>query len=212
MINGKIYCITNKINNKKYVGKTMLSIEERWKQHIKDGKKEYVQKRPLYFTFKKYGIENFEISLLEEAPKDILNEKECYWINKLNTYSNGYNATTGGDGTVLYDYNAFIQDYLNGNLVKEIAIKYGCDEHTVTRVLHAVNIDGSINSKNRQKKKVSRYNLENKYIDSFSSYKDAARQLILEGSKGSASTIATNIGRVVNGKRKTCEGYYWKSE
>lgn len=50
--------------------------------------------------------------------------------------------------------------------------------------------------------------MTNEYIDSFDSYKDAARQLIMEGSKGAVSTIATNIGRVINGKRKTCEGYY----
>lgn len=211
MKSGIIYCITNKINGKKYVGKTMLSIEERWKQHLRDGKKEFVQKRPLYSAFKKYGSENFEIQLLEEVPADILNERECYWIATLDTYSNGYNATTGGDGTVLYDYNAFIQDYLNGSLVKEIANKYGCEEHTVTKVLQAVNIDGNINSVKRQKKQVSRYTMTNEYIDSFDSYKDAARQLIMEGSKGAVSTIATNIGRVINGKRKTCEGYYWKN-
>lgn len=211
MKSGIIYCITNKINGKKYIGKTMLSIEERWKQHLRDGKKEFVQKRPLYSAFKKYGSENFEIQLLEEVPANILNERECYWITTLDTYSNGYNATTGGDGTVLYDYNAFIQDYLSGSLVKEIANKYGCEEHTVTKVLHAVNINGNSNNVKRQQKQVSRYTMTNEYIDSFDSYKDAARQLIMEGSKGAVSTIATNIGRVINGKRKTCEGYYWKN-
>ena len=30
MITGKIYCITNNINNKKYIGKTLSSIEERF--------------------------------------------------------------------------------------------------------------------------------------------------------------------------------------
>ena len=207
---GKIYCITNKINNKKYIGKTMLSIEERFKQHVKDSKKEYIQKRPLYSAFKKYGIENFEFSLLEEISANLLNERESYWINKMNTYHNGYNATLGGDGTILYDYNAFIEDYLNGLLVKEIANKYGCDVGTVSKILHAANINSKENSKKRFGKKVMRYTLNNEYIDSFDSYKDAARQLIKEGSKGTVSTIGTNIGRVVNGKRKTCEGYYWK--
>ena len=40
---GYIYLITNKINNKKYVGKTELSIKARWKQHIKDSKKNNVK-------------------------------------------------------------------------------------------------------------------------------------------------------------------------
>ena len=212
MITGRIYCITNQVNNKKYVGKTMNSIKERFNEHLIDSRKEHLQKRPLYAAMKKYGVENFIIELIEKVDFNSLNERESYWIKKLDTYHNGYNATLGGDGVVLYDYNSFIQDYLNGSLVKEIAIKYACDVGTVLKVLHAANIDGSSNRINRNKKSVSRYTLNNQYVDSFSSYKEAARQLISEGSKGSISSIATNIGRVVNGKRKTCENYYWKNE
>ena len=31
-----IYCITNLINNKQYVGKTTKTIQERFKEHLKD--------------------------------------------------------------------------------------------------------------------------------------------------------------------------------
>lgn len=37
------------------------------------------------------GIENFIFEIIEECPKELLNEKEIYWINKLNTLENGYN-------------------------------------------------------------------------------------------------------------------------
>ena len=43
-----IYKITNQINGKVYIGKTLSSIEERWKEHCKDYKREYCEKRPLY--------------------------------------------------------------------------------------------------------------------------------------------------------------------
>ena len=77
---GYIYLITNKINNKKYVGKTTKSIKERWEEHLKDSKKEKCEIRPLYRAIRKYGIENFTIEeiekLLEEEIKQELPTKE----------------------------------------------------------------------------------------------------------------------------------------
>jgi hypothetical protein len=42
---------------------------------------------------RKYGRENFSFQILEECSEDKLAEREIYWINKLNTYKNGYNET-----------------------------------------------------------------------------------------------------------------------
>lgn len=208
---GKIYCISNKINNKLYIGKTTYeTVEKRFKEHCKDSQRTYFEKRPLYAAMNKYGIENFEISLIEEVDLSQLEQQEQYWILYYDSYKNGYNATLGGDGKILYDYNLFVEDFNNGLLVKEIAAKYGCDSNTVTNGLRCCGVDSKVNSINRQKHPVEQYNKNNIFIQSFESQRDAARFLISQGHKGSITTIATNIGRVLKGERKTAEGYIWK--
>jgi transposase len=48
-------------------------------------------------AMRKYGRENFSFQILEECPEEQLAEREIYWIEKLNTYKEGYNETRGGD-------------------------------------------------------------------------------------------------------------------
>ena len=62
-----IYVITNDLNGKQYVGKTSRSIEERFKEHIRDKDYRKNEKRPLYNAMNKYGIEHFSIKVLEEC-------------------------------------------------------------------------------------------------------------------------------------------------
>ncbi len=95
MRQGTIYLITNLINDNKYVGQTVMQLNKRWLAHIQESKT--YSERPLYRAINKYGIENFKIKILEECNEDVLSDREIYWIEKLNTYHNGYNATTGGE-------------------------------------------------------------------------------------------------------------------
>jgi group I intron endonuclease len=95
MRQGTIYLITNLINDNKYVGQTVMQLNKRWLAHIQESKTN--TERPLYRAINKYGIENFKVKILEECNEDILSEKEIYWIDKLETYKKGYNATTGGE-------------------------------------------------------------------------------------------------------------------
>lgn len=94
-----IYKITNKINNKCYIGQSK-NISKRWKNHknsaYNPNEKSY--NYPLYRAFRKYGLENFSFEILEECSIKDLNQKEKYYINKFNSFFNGYNLTLGGDG------------------------------------------------------------------------------------------------------------------
>lgn len=79
-----IYKITNDINQKIYIGKTERSIEERFKEHCREYRKERCEKRPLYAAMKKYGTEHFQVELVEET--DNPEEREQYWIKFYNCY------------------------------------------------------------------------------------------------------------------------------
>jgi len=97
----KVYCIENKIDNKKYVGITRGDINRRFKQHKTiSNTKNTSNKSHLHNAMSFHGVENFFITEIDSAEhKDELFEKEKYWINKLDTKRNGYNETDGGEGT-----------------------------------------------------------------------------------------------------------------
>ena len=211
MVNGYIYCITNKINNKCYVGKTLDSVESRFQQHIYDSEKQAERDRPLYAAFHKYGIENFYIETLEEVPYQELSLREQYWITKKNSFHNGYNATLGGDGKVLYDYEAIIQKFQEGALVKEIAEYFNCHIDTVSRILKLAGENGYKNYANSKKKQVKLISKKG-FEKIFDSRADAARWLVEEGytSADSISGIAAHISQVTSGKRKSYLDFHWE--
>ncbi len=99
MKKGYLYVITNNINGKQYVGKTYDSVEIRFARHLYDSTRVSGVNRPLYKAILKYGKENFsvqEAGIFEEGNLEI---QEISLIEKLGTYSKGYNATLGGDGS-----------------------------------------------------------------------------------------------------------------
>lgn len=101
-----IYSITNLIDNKQYVGKTSkVNPYDRWRQHVQLAKSlnnlnenNSAHTMHIIRAMHKYGIQNFKFRVIEECKEDNINERESYWINKLDTYKNGYNCTLGGEG------------------------------------------------------------------------------------------------------------------
>ena len=85
-----IYCIENKINNKKYVGQSR-NLEKRMFQNHKEC-------CVLFSAIEKYGIENFNIYIIHECEEEMLNENEIFYIRELSSHvsENGYNVSWGG--------------------------------------------------------------------------------------------------------------------
>lgn len=125
MYDGIIYCFTNKINNKKYVGQTQQTLKQRISNHLsKTNKKYYFQNALL-----KYGIDNFDIEILEAISADTksnlklkLNTREKFYISKYKTtdHNYGYNLTKGGECASIKNGRKIYQfDLLTGKLLKE---------------------------------------------------------------------------------------------
>lgn len=201
-----IYQIKNSINGKIYVGKTLESVERRWKKHQSDSQREICKDRPLYRAINKYGADKFEVSVLEEVSDEIVNEKEKYWIELLGSYKNGYNATLGGDGRAYADYDLIFSLWNDGKNSREICSITGYDASTVKKALD----NRGISSEERQKRGWQSINRCIAMLDKntfeilkvFTSLKEAYNFLGKEQSG--------HIASVCNGKRKTAYGYSWK--
>lgn len=104
-----IYCITNTINGKKYIGQSW-DIEKRFKQHVFNPPNTHIKN-----ALQKYGINSFifeAIFQLKNGPftQKYLNRFENYYISRFDTTNNmyGYNKRDGGS---------------NGKLSEEVKLK-----------------------------------------------------------------------------------------
>lgn len=206
---GYIYCITNLVNQKKYVGKTTYSITKRFKEHCSDSKRERCEKRPLYDAMNKYGVENFKVECLEEVDDStVLSEREIYWIHELQTYGEqGYNATKGGDGSILFDYDKIIETYKLGGTMTDCAAKIHCSVDTVKKVLTINNIPIRPLTK-----KVKQYSLDGTFIREWDSITQAAHWLADNKYAKSyqGGGVKSRISLCMRGKLKTAYKFIWK--
>lgn len=94
---GCIYKLTNKVNGKYYLGKT-VHFKRRMSQHKRRRKK---RKTYFYNAIAKYGWDNFQVEILiADVPEEDLNQLEMSYIDIHDSTNpkKGYNLTKGGDG------------------------------------------------------------------------------------------------------------------
>jgi len=90
-----IYKITNQETKECYIGQS-VDIGKRFKDHAKCGLDiDRPQGNKLYQSMIDYGLWNFSFELLEECSKELLNEKEKFYISLYQSKDFGFNSTQG---------------------------------------------------------------------------------------------------------------------
>ena len=133
-----VYKIKNKLNGKVYIGITSRTIQERFLEHYyKRNERKHLH---LYSAIIKYGIESFELELVEvcSSLKELFN-KEIYWIRHYNSNipEKGYNNTSGGEGfkPLEIDEELMFELYKKTRSSVLVAKELECSENTILRRL-----------------------------------------------------------------------------
>ena len=212
----KIYKIINDINDKVYVGKTKSTIEKRFREHCADSTRRDEEGRPLYRAMNKYGIEHFSIHLIEECSDEDASAREQYWIGFYKGYTEGYNATLGGDGKSYIDVSELLRLWDSGKTIVEISNIVHHDRGWISSLLKENGVAVEEIIERGAKSCIRRVEMLDKKTEevlaSFESTREAARFLIKE--KGlnpdSEGGYSSHISGACQGKRKTCQGYKWR--
>ncbi len=95
-----VYKITNIINNKVYIGQTIMTLEERFYFHCNPSKD---NKMLICRSIKKYGKDNFIKEIIEYCETlEQSNIREEYWVNYYDARNKkiGYNIRPGGGNSL----------------------------------------------------------------------------------------------------------------
>ena len=209
-----IYKITNKINNKIYIGQS-VNIEQRFYTHCSDALYK-ADNNYFHNAIRKYGKENFYIEIIEECPEEELNDREIYWISKYNSTdtSIGYNSTLGGEGNRKFSFKEMQKMWDEGKSTKEISEILNCSRETIAMNLKGYKdfsqresyIRGMKYTDNPQhKKKVYQYDFNGEFIQEFDSFSEAG--IAVNNNKYSGSMIRKSIN-----KKTSAYGFQWREE
>ena len=139
---GTIYKIENKINGKVYIGQTIMDVRDRWYRHCEINKSNPSEsnmliKRAIF----KYGKENFDFSVIEIVSKELLDEREIYWISYYQSNKIGYNISSGGKSGIkppklnTEEIKEITFKYLNGYSIRKLSEEYKVDKGTIRNYL-----------------------------------------------------------------------------
>ena len=228
-----IYKVTNKVNNKVYIGQTIQELDSRLYNHFYRAEKGNDNNK-FYNAIRKYGKENFKAEVIDFASsQDELDEKEIIYISLYNSTENGYNTLLGGQDN---SFSSDIMSELKGSKPFLVFDKYGnligeyINKKAYSRIsgIAEAHIIGMIKNKEysakdliiidkegysedllKQRLSIAKLSFPFKAINKKTGqdmgiFENISECKKLLGIKGG------HISEVLNGKRKSCEGYIFE--
>lgn len=197
-----IYCIENKINKRKYIGKS-VNIRKRFYEHKRNLLNNKHTNKFLQRDFNKSGINNFVFYIISEFKESELNEKEIDYIEFYKTTNNkfGYNLTKGGEGATGYKHTKESRQKISEI---QLGRRLTAEWKKNISLSHKGNIPKNINILNKiaeeKKIKILQFDLDGKFIRSWDGINECARGF---------NSHPTNLVKALIKKHKTFMNFIW---
>ena len=143
-MNGFIYIIKNTVNSKVYIGQTRVSVETRWKEHLRHAR---YGDQLINRAMRKYGVSKFYVETLEICDYSVIDEREMYYIDLYDSTNKsiGYNVSIGGNTPKfkrkVLSISELVNLYVNDRFtLQEIANKFGVTRYIITTELRNAGI------------------------------------------------------------------------
>lgn len=194
-----IYKIINIVNNKIYIGST-IDIDKRWWRHKNLLNRNKHHCHHLQRAWIKYGESNFILEILENVDIDNLLIKEQYWFNILNPE---YNSCPMAGSSLGYKHSDETKEKLrlinlgdkNPNWKEEKSPQY-------IKKGYNYNVNYNIDYSYKEKAVFQ--------IDIITGEILAEHKSITKAAKSLGLNRPVGIQHVLKGRRKSCQGFYWK--
>ena len=156
-MNGFIYIIRNTVNNKVYIGQTKVSIETRWKEHLRHAQ---YGEQVINRAMKKYGVDKFYIETLEICDVNIIDEREMYYIDLYDSTnkSKGYNVSIGGNTPKFKRKVLSISDLVDLYVNKQFTLEQIAEKYNVTRYIICTELKNAGVKVRKRSESSSRFN------------------------------------------------------